>query len=161
VWVDDCGNPFANKEDPSDPPPWTGSVEGDSVSSNQEQESGSESQEPAADTASATTAEPEKPREDKPKFSEESVQVHCSPRFERERDGKRHGFLVGAELSPRHYDALLNSWSRQPVQPDLVFHAGRSQYTAAASAAHQQLVEEHEWKIRDGGLCQCGDLKEP
>ena len=161
VWVDDCGNPFAKKQGPSGPPPWTGSVESDSGSSNPEQESGPEGREPSADTASATTAEPEKPREDTLKFSEESVQVHCSPRFERERDGKRHGFLVGAELSPRHYDALLNSWGRQPVQPDLVFHAGRSQYTTAARPARQRLIDEHGWQIWDGGLCECEDGREP
>ena len=57
-----------------------------------------------------------------------------------------------AKLSTRHYDSTLIAWSTLPKLNALVFDAGSSQYSKAAIAARQKLIDEHGWKIEDGGL---------
>ena len=56
----------------------------------------------------------------------------------------------GVTLSTENYDALLHGWSGLPVQPNVPFDAGNSQYSPDAAAARQILVDEG-WEIEDGG----------
>jgi len=62
-------------------------------------------------------------------------------------------FANGAGLSTANYDALLIGWEAQDVQDDVPFHAGTSKYTSggAAEAARTALINDHNWKITDGG----------
>jgi surface protein len=56
-------------------------------------------------------------------------------------------------LSTTNYDALLIGWeylaSTRPIQANVVFSAGSTQYTAAA--ARSVLVNNYGWTITDGG----------
>jgi surface protein len=61
------------------------------------------------------------------------------------------GFLEGAGLSPVNYDALLTGWAILDLQDGLTFHAGASQYTGAALAARQSIIDDDGWTITDGG----------
>jgi surface protein len=61
------------------------------------------------------------------------------------------GFLEGAQLSPTNYDALLNGWSQQDLASGLTLDAGTSQYTVAAQAARQSMIDSAGWIIRDEG----------
>jgi len=54
-----------------------------------------------------------------------------------------------SHLSTENYDALLIGWSAQNVQPDVIFGAGTSQYSAAAADARALLAQS--WAITDGG----------
>jgi surface protein len=55
-------------------------------------------------------------------------------------------------LSTNNYDYLLNSWSEQSVQSDVLFHGGNSIYSQAAVDARNSLIENHSWTISDGGM---------
>ncbi len=56
------------------------------------------------------------------------------------------------ELSTKNYNALLNSWSKQPLQSDVKFSAGKSIYSARAAAARQKIIDTYNWTITDGGF---------
>jgi hypothetical protein len=60
-------------------------------------------------------------------------------------------FVSGA-LSVTNYDALLIGWSAQSLQSGVSFHAGNSQYSAAAQTARDTLINGFGWTITDGGL---------
>jgi surface protein len=64
----------------------------------------------------------------------------------------RRGFLEGAGLSPSNYDALLTGWAQLDLVDGLSFDAGSSQYTSAAEAARQAIINDDGWTIADGGL---------
>jgi surface protein len=56
------------------------------------------------------------------------------------------------ELSVTNYDALLNSWSQQNVNPDLPFDSGCSEHSSAAQAAYDILTSApNNWTI--DGTC--------
>ncbi len=59
--------------------------------------------------------------------------------------------FAGAGLSTAHYDALLDAWAGQELQPEVDFDAGDSTYCAAADA-RQNIIDTHGWTITDGGL---------
>lgn len=63
-------------------------------------------------------------------------------------------FLTGAELSPTHYDALLNGWAELDLTDGLTFDAGQSQYTEAGADARQAIIDDHGWTIHDGGMAE-------
>lgn len=50
------------------------------------------------------------------------------------------------------YDSILNGWSKQKLNKNVHFHAGESQYSIAAVAARNILVDKYKWVITDGGL---------
>lgn len=56
-------------------------------------------------------------------------------------------------LSTINYDALLIGWEAQNVQDNVSFDAGNSTYTlgGAAETARQNLINDHNWSIVDGG----------
>jgi surface protein len=56
-------------------------------------------------------------------------------------------------LSTANYDALLVGWQSQSHPNGIEFSAGNSTYTAnsAASAARDDLTNNHSWTITDGG----------
>ncbi len=68
-----------------------------------------------------------------------------------------NGFLKQTELSPENYDALLTGWAALDLVDGLTFNAGSSQYTAAATAARQSIIDEENWTINDGGQTEDGD----
>ena len=57
----------------------------------------------------------------------------------------------GNELSTQNYDALLNAWSKLPLQTHVIFDAGNSHYTSEASDSRSKLIDEYQWTIHDGG----------
>jgi surface protein len=65
------------------------------------------------------------------------------------------GMLAGAPaMAVGTYDALLDSWAGQALQTDVTFDAGTAQYSAAAEAARQSMIDEHGWTIHDAGLAE-------
>ena len=55
----------------------------------------------------------------------------------------------GVTLSTSNYDSLLIGWSTQPVQSNVIFSGGNSQYTVVLSRA--SLISTKLWTITDGG----------
>ncbi|PLX06275.1 MAG: hypothetical protein C0596_17530 [Marinilabiliales bacterium] len=65
-----------------------------------------------------------------------------------------------AILSVENYDALLNCWADQTLNPNLNFHGGYSQYSCAAIDAHDILTSAtNNWTVSDGGLAE--DITNP
>jgi len=69
-------------------------------------------------------------------------------------EGQFFGFLESAQLSSSNYDALLIGWEQLDLQDGLTFDAGSSQYTSAAEAARQAIINDDSWTISDGGLVE-------
>lgn len=63
-------------------------------------------------------------------------------------------FHLSATLTTERYDALLLSWSMLQLKNDVHFHAGYSKYSAIGDAARQNLVEQFNWVISDGGQAE-------
>ncbi len=60
--------------------------------------------------------------------------------------------LAGVNLSPKNYDSLLNGWASRPVQSNMAFDGGNSQYSiAAVIARNTTLIAGNGWTITDGG----------
>ncbi len=57
--------------------------------------------------------------------------------------------FYGNSLSTENYDALLNSWSKQNVQPNVNFGAGNSLYSPSSQGAKDILIGKG-WYITDG-----------
>lgn len=68
------------------------------------------------------------------------------------------GMLTGVTLSTANYNALLNGWNNQDLQPGVVFHAGNSIYSVASEAAHDLIDSADGWDIIDGGLLWSPDF---
>ncbi len=63
-------------------------------------------------------------------------------------------FLVGVTLSTSNYDALLRSWSLLPLQNNVTFNGGLSQY--CSSPQRSSIVSSFNWTITtDGGVESC------
>jgi len=60
-------------------------------------------------------------------------------------------------LSTTNYDNILNGWSQQDVQPDVVLGAGPTIYYCNSEDARTSLIENYNWNIVDGGL-NCSTL---
>ena len=55
-------------------------------------------------------------------------------------------------LSTANYNNLLIGWAELPLQEDVEFHGGGSQYSAgAATDARQRIIDDFNWIITDGG----------
>ena len=67
-------------------------------------------------------------------------------------DDSFEGFLAGVELSPENYDALLIGWEQLDLTKGLTFDAGRSRFTTDAESARQDIINDDNWTINDGGL---------
>lgn len=64
-----------------------------------------------------------------------------------------HNMFQDVALASGNYDALLLGWAARPVlQSGVSFSGGVSQYSGAAAAARQSLIDTYEWVITDGGL---------
>ncbi len=59
--------------------------------------------------------------------------------------------FLRAKLSTENYDALLQGWSGQILQSDVIFDVGKSQYSAKAKTAHDTLMNTYHWSVYDGG----------
>jgi len=57
--------------------------------------------------------------------------------------------LFGTALSTQNQDATLDSWSKQPVQPNLDFHLGTKSYSDVGALALQTLRTTHGWTITE------------
>jgi surface protein len=64
--------------------------------------------------------------------------------------------FLNVTLSTVNYDALLNGWASQTLQPGLYFHGGSSQYSCSGFLARQSLIVTYGWNITDGGAAQSG-----
>jgi surface protein len=63
-------------------------------------------------------------------------------------------------LSTTNYDVLLNGWSQQTIQQNIVFGAAGVAYCNGEDA-RQDLIDTRGWNITDGGLdCTTLDLEE-
>ena len=62
----------------------------------------------------------------------------------------------GLTLSTENYDAILNSWSSQTLQPNVEFHGGYSNY-CSSDIARNSIINIYGWTITDGGL-DCSGL---
>ncbi|MDB4293532.1 BspA family leucine-rich repeat surface protein, partial [Maribacter sp.] len=71
------------------------------------------------------------------------------------------GMFGDAGLSTENYDSLLMGWSAQPLQSEIVFNGGYSQY-CEADEARQKLIDDFGWSITDGGKsADCEDSQRP
>jgi surface protein len=59
-------------------------------------------------------------------------------------------FLKDSSISTANYTSLLIGWESKSIQNNVILDAGTSQYTSAAAAARQSLVN-FGWTITDGG----------
>jgi len=60
------------------------------------------------------------------------------------------GIFLGSNISTENYDAILNSWSTQTVQPNLSFHTLPATYCESGDA-RDDLINNHGWVVTDGG----------
>jgi surface protein len=60
--------------------------------------------------------------------------------------------FLRAKLSTENYDALLQGWSSQVLQSNVLFDVGKSQYSAKAKTARDTLINTYHWGVYDGGL---------
>jgi uncharacterized repeat protein (TIGR01451 family) len=58
--------------------------------------------------------------------------------------------FTGVTLSTTNYDALLNGWASQTLQPGVIFSGGNSQYCAGGDA-RAKMISTYGWSITDGG----------
>ena len=63
----------------------------------------------------------------------------------------RIGMFKDVTLSTGNYSAILKGWASQPVQNNIKFDGGNSKYSQDAAAARESLINDHHWKITDGG----------
>jgi surface protein len=63
------------------------------------------------------------------------------------------GMFNGISLSTQNYDSLLNGWSLlSPLQPNVIFDGGNSQYSTTSLSAITELTSfPNYWTITDGG----------
>ena len=59
-----------------------------------------------------------------------------------------------AKFSTTNYDALLNGWNTQTLQPNVVFHGGNSTY-CSGETARNNITSTDNWTITDAGK-NCG-----
>jgi len=64
------------------------------------------------------------------------------------------GMFWNVELSVENYDALLQGWSAQEVQPNVTFSGGESKYSEDAQEARDMLSNDYEWIIDDYGIVE-------
>ncbi|WP_286264368.1 BspA family leucine-rich repeat surface protein [Thalassotalea atypica] len=60
--------------------------------------------------------------------------------------------FIGSPLSTLNYNALLMAWSNLPLQSNVVFSAGDSTYSRAASTYRDILTNVYGWSVYDGGV---------
>ena len=64
----------------------------------------------------------------------------------------------GVTLSTANYDALLEGWDAQTLQPSVAFDGGNSQY-CAGETARSNMINTDSWTISDGGKnCSSADF---
>ncbi|MCH2209355.1 MAG: BspA family leucine-rich repeat surface protein [Lentisphaerales bacterium] len=61
-----------------------------------------------------------------------------------------YNLFLGITLPTPIYDNILNKWELL-AKPRVPFHGGGSRYSSAAETARNQLINDHRWKIKDGG----------
>ncbi len=75
---------------------------------------------------------------------------------------KMENMFANVTLSTAHYDAMLDAWSKQAVQPNVTLDAGGSKYCGNGEAGRTKLTSApNNWSITDGGkdsTTNCGTL---
>ena len=67
--------------------------------------------------------------------------------------GIEYAELFATGITTANYDAILNSWSQQSLQPGTALDVGSTNYTAAGADARAIMVgAPNNWDITDGGL---------
>lgn len=59
--------------------------------------------------------------------------------------------FLDVQLSTANYDALLSGWSALSLQSNVEFSGGKSRYSRANANAREQIIEQFNWTITDGG----------
>ena len=54
-------------------------------------------------------------------------------------------------LSSSNYSSMLIGWDTLNVQNDVTFHGGGSRFNTEAASARDNLINDHNWTITDGG----------
>ncbi len=70
---------------------------------------------------------------------------------------KAGSMFHAAKLSTANYDALLNGWGAQTLNPGVTFSGGSSTYCAGESA-RTNMISTDGWTISDGGKGDCRAL---
>jgi len=60
--------------------------------------------------------------------------------------------LEGSNLSTANLDGCYINWSQLSLQSNVAFSAGTKQFTSAAQAGRDILVNTYNWTITDGGV---------
>ena len=60
--------------------------------------------------------------------------------------------FVGAPLSTKNYDSLLQGWSSQALPNGVIFPVNLSTYSSSSESARNILINTYDWKIYDAGL---------
>ena len=75
---------------------------------------------------------------------------------------KMENMFANVTLSTAHYDAMLDAWSKQAVQPNVTLDAGGSKYCGNGEAGRTKLTSApNNWSITDSGkdsTTNCGTL---
>jgi surface protein len=61
------------------------------------------------------------------------------------------GMFTGVTLSMENYDSILYHWSTLPLQSNVVFNAGNSQYSTSMAPIRNYIISNYFWTIIDGG----------
>lgn len=61
------------------------------------------------------------------------------------------GMFRNVSLDGRNYDALLQSWANQTLNPNVVIDFGSSRHTPAGFTAKNHIIDTYNWNITDGG----------
>ena len=60
--------------------------------------------------------------------------------------------FTGVTLSEQNYSFMLMAWSALPVQANVIFSGGNSQYCLPAVSPKSDLISNYYWTITDGGI---------
>jgi len=58
----------------------------------------------------------------------------------------------GVTLSTSNYDDILIKWSSLTLQNNVIFDAGNSKYSSSAESYRNDIINNYNWTIYDGGL---------
>jgi len=60
--------------------------------------------------------------------------------------------LKNSNLSTTNYSNLLISWSSLTLQPNVTLDAGSIKYNFTATSSRDDIINNFNWTINDGGL---------
>jgi surface protein len=66
--------------------------------------------------------------------------------------GGMRKMFYNASLSSTNYDAILEQWSKLPLNKEVELDAGHSKYSIKSQGSRKKMIQMYGWKISDGGL---------